>query len=82
MGQENPPAVTIAYGEKFSDLVNAKPHARYSDDYVFDRWIYIDANGNKTTITSSTTFDENIFWGKNVTLIAQCKRSPYGPTIS
>lgn len=82
MGQENPPAVTINYGEKFLDLVKAKPHARYSDDYVFDCWIYVDGKGNSVTITSSTTFDENIFWGGNVTLIAQCKRSPYGPTIS
>ena len=81
-GQNDVADVTVLYGDTLANLGKAIPHAKYSDDYVFDRWIYIDNKGNQHTITSTTIFNEEIFMGSAVTVIAQCKPSPYGPTIS
>ena len=81
-GQNDVADVTVLYGDTLANLGKAIPHAKYSDDYVFDRWIYVDNKGNQHTITSTTIFNEEIFMGSAVTVIAQCKPSPYGPTIS
>lgn len=70
----------VKKGTKLS-LSNAVPLARYSDSFKFDKWIYVNTKGQSITVTASTVFSESVFDTYEIVLIAQCKKTPYGPTI-
>ena len=81
-GNETVADVKVPSGSTLSGLVSAVPHLKYSDDYKFDKWVYIDVFGNAVTITKSTVFSTEIFKERTIIITAQCKRTPYGPVIS
>lgn len=81
-GKSTKEDVKVNRGEKLPELLDAEAHPKYSGQYDFDKWVYVNSNGVEIEITEDTVFDKNLFTHSVIYVIAKSKAAPWTPPIT
>ena len=72
---------TVNIGSSLSDLKDATIYVKDEANWYFEKWVYINADGQEVEITKDTVFNKDVFTRATVNVIAKCMPASWGPTF-